>query len=42
MNGNYFVYYDNQVCEKIIYNAIVVRKIEGEPRIILSKSKKFI
>ena len=42
MNVNYFVYHDNQVCEKIIYNAIVVRKIEGEPRIILATPKKFI
>ena len=39
-NGNYLIYHDNQVCETIIYNAIVVRKIEGEPRIILANPKK--
>ena len=40
-NGNYLIYHDNQVCDKNIYNAIVVRKIEGEPRIILATPKKF-
>ena len=37
--NNYVVYHDNKKREKEFYIAIVVKKIEGEPRIILSPPK---
>ena len=38
-NNNYVVYHDNKKREKEFYIAIVVKKIEGESRIILSPPK---
>ena len=39
-NNNYVVYHDNKKREKEFYIAIVVKKIEGAPKIILSPPKR--
>ena len=39
-NNNYIIYHDNQPSIKEKYIAIVVQKLEGEPRIILSSPKR--
>ena len=39
-NNNYIIYHDNQPSIKEKYIAIVVQKLEGEPRIILASPKR--
>ena len=41
-DNNYVIYHDNQPAKRNLYIALVVKKIEGEPKIIFASPKQFI